>query len=238
MTEGWTKCDVVKAVEALMLEKFETEPFHNLYVTHGFKQTTRAYGGTCSDKTLSFCEAVQALGVPATLHTARIGGAEIHRLAKLRLEGRTYFADVGNGWPSTELYPADRASTYSCFGMRFRSVVSRRGLCIYNSRNGTERHQMEIPFDGKPEREILADIESRFASGIEYPFSRGVRFSQVIGERFLFLRDDRLEIYSDAAPFREIGGLSPAQLPHTLERYFGFDIEVLASPPSTGEGER
>jgi arylamine N-acetyltransferase len=219
----------VKLVEALMLEKFRTEPFHNLYLRYGYRQTTLAYGGTCSDKTLSFYRALRALKVTARLHSAFIGGAEIHRLVKVQIAGKAYFADVGNGWPSIHLLPLHDEVEYECFGMRYRSVIQDRSARIYNTRKGTERMQVEIPFESKPEEQILADIDARFSRGIEYPFSRGLRFSQVVRGRFIFLRDDRLEIYEPTG-YSEVVGIEEAALAEVLHEYFGFDIGLLGAP--------
>ena len=227
----------VRAIEALILEKFRTEPFHNLHLKYGFPRTTPAHGGTCSDKTLSFHSALIQRGVAARLHSAFINGAEIHRLVKLTIGDEAYFADVGNGWPTIRVFPLERDVAYSCFGMRFHSVVGAREMSIYNTRNGTERRQMVIPFDSKSEPEILADIEARFDRGIEYPFSDGLRFSQVVGDRFLFLRDDRLEIYSPTEPFREITGLDPSRIKEILEDHFGFDLGVLEQGGQSPLGE-
>jgi len=219
--------DDIRAVEALMRKKFRTEPFHNLYLLYSIPQTTLAHGGTCSDKTLSLHQALQGLGVPASLHTAFIRGEEIHRLVSVQLGSRRFFADVGNGWPSIKLYPLDREVSYACYGMRFRSAIQGRRMSIYNYRNGVERHQMDISFDSKPDEQILADIKARFDGGVEYPFSHGIRFSQVVGEEFMFLRDDRLEIYAEDSSCRTISGIDPGQIRDVIEQHFGFDIEVL-----------
>ena len=224
----------VRAIEALMLEKFRSEPFHNLYLLLGYPQTTLSCGGTCSDKTLSFHQAVRGLGVAASLHSAFIGGQEIHRLVKVQSGGRSFFADVGNGWPSIHLYPLDREVSYTCYGMHFRSVIDGRCLRIYNRRQGVERHQMDVPFDSKPEDLILADIADRFDCGIVYPFSGGLRFSQVVGERFLFLREHRLEIYGEHEPFHVVEEVGRSDLAEALRTWFGFDLGLLAGSEKGG----
>lgn len=221
--------EVVRVVEALILAKFQAEPFHNLYLRFDYPRTTLAYGGTCSDKVLSFHEALRSLGVAGTLHSAFIDDAEIHRLVQVRIGDALFFADVGNGWPSVKMFPLDHEVEYRCYGMRFRSVIHGRRMSIYNTRTDVERLQMDIHFDCKSEREILTDIEGRFGRGVDYPFSKGLRFSQVIGDRFLFLRDDRLEIYSSSQPYEEILGLDVSRLRETIQEHFGFDIEVLAA---------
>jgi arylamine N-acetyltransferase len=227
MSGAASELAMVRAVEELMLEKFRSEPFHNLYLLWGNPQTTSASGGTCSDKALSFLHAVRGLGVEAHLHTAFIGGAEIHRLVRLRLCGRDYFADVGNGWPSAKLYPADRQVAYNCFGIGFRTLLHADRISVLCRRQEAERHTMDIMLQPRPEAEILAKIASRFDSGIEYPFSRGIRFSRVVGDRFLFLRDDRLEIYAERAPFHAIDGIGEDRLEQILAEYFGFQLSEL-----------
>jgi arylamine N-acetyltransferase len=227
------KSSAVQAVEALMLHKFRTEPFHNLHLLFDLPLGPHASGGTCSDKTLSFYDALCDLGVAARLHTAFIRGQEIHRLVKLEIEGQAYFADVGNGWPSLELYPLDRPVSYRSFGIRFRTAIEGQRVDVYSQRNDVERHQMEIRFDCKPQAEILADIKARFDSGITYPFSGRLRFSQVVGDAFLFLRDDRLEIYRERQPTKVISGLEPDRLPQVLMRHFGFDLGKLTAQGGT-----
>lgn len=213
----------VQAVEALMLEHFQTEPFHNLHLIYGARFESVVPGGTCSDKTLSFVAAGLRAGMDVSLHTAFIGGREIHRLARVRVGDRLFFADVGNGWPSLKLYPADRAVSFRCFGMGFRTEVVNGRVSVFHEKRGKESLQLEIDVCGKSEFEIKADIEKRFSSGIVYPFSNSLRFSLVVGDRFLFLRGDRLEIYDDGG-FDCIEGVAAARVPEVLRDQFGYDL--------------
>jgi len=223
----------VSAVHALMLHKFRTEPFHNLHLMEGRMSLPSVAGGTCSDKTLSFLDAARLAGFDAALHTGFIGGREIHRLARLQLGGRTYFADVGNGWPSLELYPADRETSYRCFGMRFRTELYGHWVRVFHLRGGKDSLQLEIDIRGKPEREINADIADRFSTGIVYPFSHSLRFSLVVGDRFLFLRGNRLEIYSDTC-FEVVDGIQLSRAPAVIREYFQFDSDAWSAHPATG----
>lgn len=217
-TDEW-----VQAVEALMLEHFQTEPFHNLHLIYGPRLESGVPGGTCSDKTLSFVAAGLRAGFDVSLHTAFIGGQEIHRLARVRVGDKLFFADVGNGWPSLKLYPADRAVSFRCFGMGFRTEVADGRVSVFHEKRGRESLQLEIDVCGKSESEIRADIEGRFSSGVVYPFSSGLRFSLVVGSRFLFLRGDRLEIYDDAG-FECLEGIDDAGVPEVLHDHFGYDV--------------
>jgi arylamine N-acetyltransferase len=222
---------VVSAVEALMLEHFRTEPFHNLNLIYGKQLQSAVPGGTCSDKTLSFVAAAKNAGFEVTLHSGFIGGREIHRLAGVRIDDRLFFADVGNGWPALKLYPADCEVSYQCFGMGFRTEVADERVTVHHEKRGKESLQLEIDVHGRPESDIKADIEGRFSSGLVYPFSNSLRFSLIVGSRFLFLRGDRLEIHSDTG-FECLEGIGDAWVLRVLHEYFGYDVQLY--PRDTG----
>ncbi|MCA1789180.1 MAG: arylamine N-acetyltransferase [Thioalkalivibrio sp.] len=206
-----------------MLEHFKTEPFHNLHLIYGPRLESVVPGGTCSDKTLSFVDAGLRAGFDVSLHTAYIGGKEIHRLARVRIDDKLFFADVGNGWPSLRLYPADRQISFRCFGMGFRTNVTEGRVSVFHEKRGSESLQLEINVRGRPESEIRADIEARFSSGVVYPFRNSIRFSQVVGSRFLFLRGHRLEIYDDG-DFECLEGIDEASVPEVLHDYFDYEV--------------
>ena len=230
MTEHCHTSSVVRAAEALVLEKFRTEPFHNLHLLHGVQLTSPSQGGTCSDKTLSFVSAAREAGFDAALHSGYIGGREIHRLARLRIDSRIFFADVGNGWPALRLYPADREVRFRCFGMGFRTEITDTRVVVLHERCGDESMQCEIDIAGKPESEIRTDIARRFDAGTVYPFSSSLRFSQVIDDRFLFLRGERLEIYSEDH-FEAVEGISMDEAPEVIRQYFGYRVDQLLPRP-------
>ncbi len=211
------------SVEALMLHAFRTEPFHNLRLMYDDELGATVPGGTCSDKTMSFVKSARQSGLTVGLHSAFIAGEEIHRLARVYLGARVYFADVGNGWPSLRLYPADRPIESRCFGMTFRTEMTPSTVSVYHHNKGRESLQMEIPVRGRPESEILAAIKMRFHSGITYPFMNTFRFSAIVGERFLFLRGERLEIYTDAGLTASLP-VAPSEVAATIRDYFGYDL--------------
>ncbi len=213
----------VQAVEALMLEHFQTEPFHNLPLIYGPLLESVVPGGTCSDKTLSFIAAGIQAGFDISLHSGFIGGREIHRLARVQIGAQQFFADIGNGWPSIKLYPTDHEISYRCFGMKFWTEISEGRVSVHHERQGKERLQLEIDVVGRSESEIRADIAGRFNSGVVYPFSNSLRFSLVVGSQFLFLRGDRLEIY-DNSGFECIEGINDAHVPIILYDRFGYDL--------------
>lgn len=202
-------------IEAIMFEKFRAEPFHNLHLLYGIHLQSLVPGGTCSDKSLSFLSAAREAGFEVALHSGFIGGKEIHRLVRICIDGRVFFADVGNGWPCLKLFPADSDVSYRCFGMRFRSEAAGSRVAVFHEKNGKETLQLEIDIRSRPESEIRAEIAERFTSGFIYPFSNSIRFSRIVGELFVFLRGNRLEIYSDKN-FEVVDGLDESDVSKIL----------------------
>lgn len=213
----------IAAVERLMLRHFAEEPFHNLRLIYPEIEVPARHGGTCSDKTLSFVEDARRAGHDVHLHSGFIGGKEIHRLARVHIAGSNYFADVGNGWPALQLYPSDADHSFGCFGMRFRSVVTGAKIRVFHEKCGRESLQLEIDRQAKSEAEVLDAIAARFSTGIEYPFSTQIRFSRVVDQRFLFLRDDVLEIHSGEG-FQRITDIGASDVPAVLRDHLGFEL--------------
>lgn len=218
----------VHLAQQILLDKFKQEPFHNLYLLNNVHPATMAYGGTCSDKALSYLDATKAVGLDVYLHSARIGGKDIHRLVRLEINNQRYFADIGNGWPSIQLIPAATPILYECYGMRFRTTIENDVITVYHRKRNVEKKQMEIDIAAKSETEIYHSIENRFSADIIYPFSSQLRFSMVVGKRFLFIRDTQLEIYSNSG-YEEVLNISMSNLRDVIEGYFGYDIKPIES---------
>lgn len=214
----------VKYVESLILEKFKREPFHNLYFIFHKIPKKLTLGGTCSDKALSFYNKLKSVNIETHLHSAFIKNQEIHRLVSVALNKKIYFADIGNGWPSIRLFPKDHEVEYRSYGMIYRTIIKESSLDVYIARDGKEYHSAEIPFRSKNHEDIMDDIKNRFNANISYPFSGGIRFSQIIQENFLFLRDDTLFIYSNDNAVKKISGITQDHLAETLKQYFNFDM--------------
>lgn len=213
----------VKAIETIIADKFRTEPFHNLHLLYDKVPNGLRLGGTCSDKTMSFIKTAAAAGYMASLHSGLIGGREIHRLARLVIEDSVFFADVGNGWPALKLYPASHEIQYSVFGMNFRTELCGSWIKVFHEKQGKETCQVEIDTQVRPKPEIEAEIETRFSSGIVYPFSNSLRFSQIVNGRFLFIRGDVLQIYSKE-DYKTVDGITRSNLPIILKDYFGYNV--------------
>lgn len=216
----------IKAAEDLLLHHFRTQPFHNLNLLYNNGEPYGLPGGTCSDKTLSYLADAKAQGLNAHLHTAFIGGQEIHRLVRLHINEETLFADVGNGWPAIKLIPAARNIDYSCFGMRYRTEVDAGWVRVFHQRQGKESLQMEIRRQPRSKEDILKDIHARYSSGIQYPFSNSVRFSAIVDDRFLFLRGESLQIYGEEH-MHVIEGISAQSVPDVLQQRFDLNTPTL-----------
>ena len=181
---------------ALIDQCFREEPFHTLHLMFGDGHEHTERGGTCSDKTLSFLEKAKHQGFDARIWTAFIGGREIHRLASVAIDGVQYFVDVGNGWPSLIPYPADKEIEYQQFGMTFRTELLEDKISVYHTKEGIEYLQMEIMRTPRKAADILDEVKNRFDGTNEYPFSNRMRYSAIVGQEFIFLRDCRLYIHS------------------------------------------
>lgn len=209
-------------IEALLLKLFQEEPFHNLYLLYNKAPLSNEYGGTCSDKTLSFVSAARSLGINAELHSGYIGGKDIHRLARVTIDNQTFFADVGNGWPSLKLYPADEEISFNSFGMKYRTVINNNRISVFHTRNGKESLQLEIDPAPRKEEDIKKSIAQRFSGEITYPFSNSLRFSLVVDNKFLFLRGERLEVYTDD-DFIVFDDITRDLVPKILKEQFNYD---------------
>lgn len=206
--------------ENIILESFCNEPFHTLYFLHKIKPKAFTEGGTCSDKVLSTKQKLLQAGFKVRLHSSFIEDKECHRVLKVWIGDKIYFADIGNGWPSIKLFSADTETKYECFGIEFSTKVFIDHLKIYQTRNNKKRNTVCIPFMSKVEDDIEDDISTRFEVS-SYPFVGKFRFSQVIENEFLFIRDDTLHRYTNAGKKIEL----VTDREQVLLKEFGFNIK-------------
>lgn len=214
---------LVDNVHELMLAEFRAVPFHNLFYLGLCEPNVLLPNGsgTCSDKVLAFRQRLLAEGIPARLHHAMINGQICHRVLALELDGARYFADVGNGWPSVQLFPADREVSYVVYGIEFSSVLNGGWLDVYHNKHERKTLSVRIPLVLPDERQVLQQIKDRFDGRTAYPFTDGFRFAQVRGDQFLFLKRNTLRVYqSDHALVTHDLPDRQAQL-LALETYFG-----------------
>lgn len=211
-------------IEKVLYECFEKEPFQNFYQLNNVKPTTFEFGGTCSDKSLSFYYKLKKMGYDVHLHSSWINEQEIHRVVRINLNNLSFLADVGNGWPSIHLYPLHEEVSFKAFGMDFQSRLLNDKIQVFRTNMGKRSLLFESYFKCKSEEEIMDDIRNRFSRGIQYPFNGKIRFSQIVNGRFLFLKDDRLRIHTDS-DYKEITGIKLDEISTIIRDYFDFDLE-------------
>ena len=230
MSASRSRGEVVDALETLMLDHFRSEPFHNLHAIYGPSIRPDMPGGTCFYKTGRLVDIGRNSGFDVHWHTASVrvqGVPWPHWVVRVQVDGRRFFADMGNGWPSIKLYPADLEVAYRHFGMGFRTEIANERVTVFHEKHGKESVQLEIDVRPKPEAQLLAEVERRSSLGHIYPINR-LRFSLIVGSRFLFLRGDRLEIYDDNG-FECLEGIDDARVREVLRDHFGYDVGALPS---------
>ncbi len=217
---------MIDKVEQLLLEHFRTKPFHNLNFLCKPNPTVSIPGGTCSDKSQEFLGDLLTLGVDAFLHSAFIDGREIHRLVRIIINGQTYFADVGNGWPTLRLLPSFKEIEFECFKIKYRTQITDNKMKVFQQRHDNECLQLEIDMKPRSEEEIHDQIKSRYNSEHHYPFSDSIRFSMIVDNEFLFLRGDHLKRYSHTG--FTTTKIDEDKIEETVKQAFGYDINGYA----------
>ncbi|WP_413699258.1 hypothetical protein ACLKMH_17405 [Psychromonas sp. KJ10-10] len=217
----------IQLVENIILDAFKNEPFHTLHFINEDSPKVKLKGGSCSDKVLSVKKQLESQGYIVILHSSYINGQDCHRLLKIIINDDEYFADVGNGWPSIKLFPTFENTMYESYGIKFESRICSDHIKLFQTRNSVTRLSQIIPFVSKCEEEILKDIGCRFEQ--TYPFTGKLRFAQIVGEKFLFLRDTDLEIYSESGvEVKKVKLINKGK--NILSEEFNFDLSSLSWP--------
>jgi len=213
----------INIAEKVLLEKFRIEPFHNFHRLNETSKFSSCIGGTCSGKTQSYVDALNKKGIKAYLHTAIIDNKFNHQLARIEFKENSYFADVGNGWPSLYLYPVNKEVNYTCYGMNFRSEIHNKTVRIFHTRLDEEKLQMEFNLTPQSQESVRENIRNRFTSNKIYPFDRGLRFSMIVDDSFLFLRNNEIQFYNDKE-YYILNGVTPDNLAEVVKKHFNFDL--------------
>lgn len=215
--------NIKKKIEALLLSEFKTVPFHNIFMLNNKKNMDAELGGTCSDKVLHFKKILLENGFDSVLHSSFINGYECHRMLKVLIDKKIYFIDVGSGWPTLKLIPAYREIEYSIFGMSFKTEYLDHNLLVFHRTGQNFKLMLTIPLESKPENEIYKDIEVRFDKKDIYPFHYHLRFSQIIGDSFYFIKADELRIYNELGIEKK--SLNKNEIEALIQDTFRFKLE-------------
>ncbi|MGE0637106.1 MAG: arylamine N-acetyltransferase [Bacteroidia bacterium] len=209
-------------IEALLLQEFETVPFHNLFMLNRITKAPSELGGTCSDKVLHFKKVLADNGIISKLHSAFINGVECHRMLSIEIDNQNYFIDVGSGWASTKLFPAFAPIEYSVYGMTFKTEMVADNIILFHKTENDFKLMVTIPLQTKREEIILEEINNRFADTSIYPFQNSLRFSKVKNNSFYFIKGDTLRIYNDEKQTEK--KLSSEEIFNTIQDVFNFDL--------------
>jgi arylamine N-acetyltransferase len=215
----------IKEIESLMLKEFESIPFHNLFMLNNKNIAGSSVGGTCSDKVLHFRKILSKNGYKSKLHSAIINDKDCHRMLSIEINNKLYFIDVGSGWPIIKLIPAYEPTKFSVFGMTFKTELYAEKIILYHRTNQEFKIMCVIPLIEKKEEEILRDIENRFDDKSIYPFQSSLRFSKIIGEKFYFLKGNRLRIYHQNSMTEKT--LTLTEISQLIKTTMNFDLTNL-----------
>ena len=193
--------DKLACIEDVLHRSFQQVPFHNLYCLLGVENRNLSLGGTCTDKVQHFLSELRQFNIKSILHTAKLHEKYFHRVAVVEVEQVRFYADVGSGWPSVQLYPAGRAVKYSAYGVEFNSLPVQQGLQVHHSIEGQEGWRLYIPYDLKDREKERQITSQRYEKDL--PFKQGIRFSKVVDERFIFLKDLSVRIYQENYKVKE-----------------------------------
>ena len=187
----------IQDVENVMLTAFKQEPFHSFNFLSWLKVKDPIVGGSCSDKVMSIFNQLEKIGCDVYLHEAYINNNKCHRVLRVLLNGRTYFADVGNAWPIIKLIPADAAIRFLACGIQYHTVITETKVDIFHLLPNENQASLvvSIGLAAQGQQSIIHNIRSRLERRRLLPFNNKIRFAQIIGNDFLFMKDDSLRIY-------------------------------------------
>lgn len=218
---------ILEKIEGMLYDEFCRTSFHNLLFQGYQPSYVSDLGGTCTDKVLAFKARLDREGISSRLHCGYIQRDFPHRLLYLKVDGNEYFADVGNGWPSIRLFPANREISYSAYGIRFSTVKQGDFLEIYQFKQGKRTHSLTIPLALREELLEMEEIEHRFDKNTNYPFAQGgLRFAQVVGNRFIFLKNNRIRFFHINGDISEKLLNDDVAVYQAIEKYFSTDLSL------------
>lgn len=176
---------------------WRTVPFHTLFLNYSLPIENSLHGGTCSDRAVLFFEQLQLKYGPdlnARLHRAYINGRKTHTVILVTINARDYLIDVGASWPAMQPFPCFEPSSFSAFGIGFRSKPDGRFLRIEMKRPEQEHYRpfLEADLESQSPEFVAEAIASRHSDQNELPFANGLRFACVYGNAFYFVKEDNL----------------------------------------------
>ena len=227
---------------ALQTAHLRALPFHNLLLLAGdgadpglptveaaVEGSLRGWGGTCHLLTPPFVTLLRALGFDAWLAAGSVGAPGDHLVGVVRVGGRRFICDVGNGHPYLCPFPVDSLGHGgSAYGWEFRfEPVEHRGSgpthrLLRRLDDGSWKTVYSL--DPQPvDYATFAGIIRAHHTSIGFgPFMTGLRAVRMTSELLVTLRDATLERF-------HVSGRLPGRRPvaseavgRVLERCFGL----------------
>jgi arylamine N-acetyltransferase len=210
-----------RVAEDVLLRCFKEVPFHNIFYLLNENGHSKKLGGTCTDKVLHYISCLEEAGISAKVCSGVLQDKHSHRLAMLEINGHCFYADVGSGWPSLQLIPSNKDSTFEAYNITFLSYSQKHCIRVERHDAGRQGWTLLIPKKEIDKKQVAHEIQTRYDKDL--PFRKGVRFSQIIGEQFLFLKDNELRIY-DAYKGFESRKLEPLEVVSCIKDVFHFPL--------------
>ena len=194
-------------VERLILQRFKEEPFHSLNFLTWAKFHQKVTGGSCSDKVQSMFYQLENIGCNVFLHEAYIHNIKCHRVLRIMIKGRMYFADIGNAWPIIKLIPSYEPIEFEVCGIKYTTSITDNRVNVFHKLPNEIKpsHVVSIGLIEQAQQPIKANIANRLSQREKIPFNNKIRFAQMIDNDFLFMKDDTLRIYSSQTSHRKYG---------------------------------
>lgn len=180
-------------------------PFHNLHMLarYGRAPTTeeilgdmrRGHGGPCNVMNPFFAALLARLGYHTELHSGTIQKPDCHIVLCVRLDGRTYWIDAGNGHPYLEPVALGDEAPRVFAGLTFR-LAPRAGdaYAVEHVSPGSSAWvtNYTFPLAPRPLRFFAAMIEEHHTKPGFGPFLTGLRLIRFPEGALTAIRDDVL----------------------------------------------
>ena len=215
-----------KRVLELLGLHFREEPFHTFYHEISPLNISKLHGGTCTDLVNRFVQRLKEDGCceQVDIHCAYIHQQPCHRIVKIQIKDQIFFVDPGNAWPCLGLYPLLKATEFQAYGHTFQTVIDENVMKVYRTYE-QRYHMMDIPLAAQSSEWVLEQIGKRFEKPEIYPFYQRLRLACIVGEVFLFIRDDILYFYGKSREYKTVNIQSSMHLEEILETHFSLSYK-------------
>lgn len=215
-------------LKKLLLDFYNTVPFHNLWLLEGErKNKDESLGGTCTDKTLYFHKIISQEGFYFRLHNAFINNEPCHRVLLGNFDGKNCLLDVGDGAPLIEPFFFNENKEHSFFGFDYIQKSDDNLFELFIMKPNGPSLSFFATNEIIPEHIIHKKIIEDFQNTSINPFHITLRFSKVVGNKFYRIENNILKIGSEKGiEKKEIISLSELEILFKNIFQFNFDFVI------------